>query len=107
MNVTARSFIVIWSPPTDINAPEINYTLRLTGPSSNVTEFPGIQAEMRLVDDLMPFTDYMVVVFAVSEKGAGNDSDTRMVMTSEDGKYMYMYHVQVCAQTQDFLFNFL
>ena len=96
MNITARSFRVVWSPPNDLNAPAINYTLQLTGPSSNMTEFSGILAEMHLLKDLMPFTEYTVVVFAVSERGSGPESDTLMVMTSEDSEYTS--NTQVFAQ---------
>lgn len=82
----ARSFVVTWSPPNDINAPEINYAVQLTGPNSNVVDFTGIQAEMRLLNGLVPFSNYTVVVFAVSEKGPGPGSETRTVMTLEDGE---------------------
>lgn len=86
VNIMARSFVVMWSPPNEINAPEINYTVRLIRPNSNVMDFTGIRDEMRLLDDLMPFTNYSVVVFAVSEKGPGPTSETRTVMTLEDSK---------------------
>ena len=91
MTVTARSFVVTWSPPSDLNAPEINYTLRLTGPNSNVMDFPGIRAEMSLLEGRMPFTSYTVVVFAVSEKGPGPSSETLTVMTLEDSECMYLH----------------
>ena len=90
MTITARSFVVTWSPPSDLNAPEINYTLQLTGPNSNVMDFPGIRAEMRLLEDLMPFTNYTVVVIAVSEKGPGPGSKTLTVMTLEDSECTYL-----------------
>lgn len=86
VNIMARSFVVMWSPPNEINAPEINYTVRLIRPNSNVMDFTGIRDEMRLLDDLMPFTNYSVVVFAVSEKGPGPTSETQIVMTLEDSK---------------------
>lgn len=91
MNVMARSFVVTWSPPSDINAPEINYTIQLTGPNSDMMNFTqsGMPPEMRLLDRLMPFTNYSVVVFAVSERGPGPSSETQTVMTLEDSKCMH------------------
>ena len=86
MNVTARSFVITWSPPSELNAPEINYTVQLMGPNSNVAEFRGIQAEMYLLENLMPFTNYTVVVIAVSEKGPGPSSEMLTVETLEDSE---------------------
>ena len=88
MNITSRSFVARWSPPGDLNAPEINYTLQLSGPSLP-TNFTGILTELLLLEGLMPFWRYEVVVFAVSEKGPGAGSQQLTVTTLEDGKWMW------------------
>ena len=90
--------MVTWLPPSDLNAPDINYTLQLTGPSSIVTIFDGIVPEILLLEVLDPFTQYEVVVFAVSEKGPGPSSQLLMVMTSQDSKCTYQKstHTQIC-----------
>ena len=95
VNIMARSFLVTWSPPNAINAPEINYTIQLTGPNSVVTNITGIGVEMRPLEGLMPFTNYSVVVFAVSEKGPGPTSETQTVRTLEDGEYAHLYPVRI------------
>ena len=85
MRVASRSFLVTWSPPSDLNAPEVNYTLQLTQPSSamNIT---GVTVQMYLFEELQPSTNYSVVIFAVSDKGPGPASETIAVTTSEDCK---------------------
>ena len=86
INITARSFVITWSPPSEQNAPEINYTVQLIGPNSNMAEFRGIQAEIYLLEGLMPFANYTVVVFAVSEKGPGPGSEMLTTETLEDSE---------------------
>ena len=97
MSIMAGSFLVTWSPPNAINAPEINYTVQLTGPNSVVTDITGIGVEIRLLEGLMPFTNYSVVVFAVSEKGPGPTSETQTVRTLEDGEYARLYPVRILS----------
>ena len=92
MDIMSQSFRVSWSSPSELNAPDINYTLQLTitGPppvgSMNMT---GITDETYLFEGLTPFTTYTVVVFAVSEKGPGPGSDPTTVMTAEDGRRVH------------------
>ena len=87
-SVTPSSFNVTWSPPSDINSPGVSYTLRLTSLSSPSRNVTGITEEMFTLEELMPFTNYTVVVVAVSERGPGLDSDSVSVTTDEDGKYI-------------------
>ena len=54
-------------------------------------DFLGIQPEMRLLEGRMPFTNYTVVVFAVSEKGPGPSSETLTVTTLEDSECTYLH----------------
>ena len=88
VNVTSRSFLVTWSPPSDLNAPEVTYTLQLTRPSSPPLNVPGVTVLMYEFDGLRPSASYSVVVFAVSDKGSGPASLTVSVTTSEDRKYI-------------------
>ena len=89
MRVTSRSFLVTWSPPSDLNAPEVTYTLqlKLNRPSSSPVNIPGVTVQMYLFEELQPSTSYSVVIFAVSDKGPGPASETVPVTTSEDCEY--------------------
>ena len=76
----------MWSPPSDLNAPQVNYTLQLTRPSSPPMNVSGVTEQMYLFEELQPFANYSVVIFAVSDKGPGPASQTVSVTTSEDCK---------------------
>ena len=82
MDVTSQSFRICWLPPSDLNAPDVNYTLLLiTEAPRAVDTITGIVDETYLFEALRPFTNYTVVTFAVSEKGPGLGSDPIRVMT--------------------------
>ena len=85
MDVTSQSFRISWSPPSDLNAPDVNYTLLLiTEAPRAMNTITGIVNETYLFEALRPFTNYTVVIFAVSEKGPGLGSDPIRVMTPEE-----------------------
>ena len=50
----------------------------------NLTE---INITMTLVEDLLPFSTYSVIVFAVSERGTGPASEAQTTITAEDGEF--------------------
>ena len=87
-NLSARSLVVSWSPPSDFNAPEITYFVQLTSVSLSMN-VSDIAIETRTFMDLLPFTEYTVVVFAVSDKGAGPGSEPATVTTDQDRKLLY------------------
>ena len=91
-NITPNSINVTWSPPANPNGIIDNYTLQYmavtmgTVTMGNITVITEITRQLQLLDDLIPFRRYEVMVFALTDKGAGPVSVTLDVFTLEDGK---------------------
>ena len=87
VNLTSTAIQVTWMPPADPNGIVESYILMLTfeanGTSNNVT---NILVTIYNVTGLMPYQEYTVVVYALTDKGPGSGSVPLNVLTDEDSK---------------------
>ena len=87
VNLTSTAIQVTWMPPADPNGIVESYILMLTfeanGTSNNVT---NILVTTYNVTGLMPYQEYTVVVYAMTDKGPGSGSVPLNVLTDEDSK---------------------
>ena len=97
VNLTSTAIEVTWMPPDDPNGIVESYILMLTfeanGTSNNITD---ISATTFNVTGLQPYQVYTVVVYALTDRGAGSGSVPLNVLTDEDSKLpliltVYMY----------------
>ena len=87
VNLTSTAIQVTWLPPADPNGIIDNYTLMLTfeadGTSENITD---ISITTHNVTGLLPYQEYTIVVYALTDKGPGSGSIPLNVLTDEDSK---------------------
>ena len=87
VNLTSTAIEVTWLPPDDPNGIVESYILMLTfeanGTSNNIT---NISAATFNVTGLLPYQVYTVVVYALTNRGAGSGSVPLNVLTDEDSK---------------------
>ena len=105
VNLTSTAIEVTWMPPNDPNGIVESYILMLTfeanGTSNNITD---ISATTLNVTGLLPYQEYTVVVYALTDRGAGSGSIPLNVLTDEDSKlpliltvYMYSTILFLCS----------
>ncbi|XP_056430425.1 phosphatidylinositol phosphatase PTPRQ isoform X2 [Hyla sarda] len=71
-NLTSTSVLLSWDPPEHPNGIITGYYLQIYGPQGN---YPLFTTQVSIVlDDLLPFTQYFVVVAANTIKGTGPPS---------------------------------
>ena len=77
-----------WTKPIPANGMIQNYTVTCvqTSNGTNITfNFDNTMLQVTLVD-LFPYTEYRCSVFATTNGGAGEPSNTEMARTVEDGE---------------------
>ena len=92
VNLTSSAIQVTWLPPDDPNGIVDSYTLMLmyeaNGTSENITD---ILITTHNVTGLLPYQEYTIVVYALTDKGAGSGSIPLNVLTDEDSKLSVKY----------------
>ncbi|NXG43840.1 PTPRQ phosphatase, partial [Psilopogon haemacephalus] len=68
-NITAKSFLVMWDPPTIVTG-KFSYRVELYGPSGHILENSTKDPKF-VFSSLVPFTMYEVYVSAVTSAGVG------------------------------------
>ena len=82
--MSAVSIRVYWEPPEQPNGIIESYTLNITDiDTGNTRVFDIIERPSQMIDELMEYEAYVVVVAARTNRGVGNYSDPLNVLTLE------------------------
>ncbi|XP_054255688.1 phosphatidylinositol phosphatase PTPRQ [Indicator indicator] len=80
-NITAKSFSVMWEPPTIVTG-KFSYRVELYGPSGHILE-NSTKDQKFLFSNLVPFTTYDVYVSAETSAGVGPKSNLTVFTPSD------------------------
>ena len=95
-NLSSTEIEVSWLPPADPNGIIDNYTLMYTlNDSMNIS---GILELSYNLTSLMPYLQYVIVVYALTDKGQGIGSDSLVVLTDEDCELLLMNAMVIYCQ---------
>ena len=96
-NLSSTAISVRWEEPSTFNGIPGLYIISYTRDETGVTLNATSSVTNATITALEIYEQYTIVVFATSDKGAGDPSEPLMVLTDEDGKlflawYMQEYH---------------
>lgn len=77
--------MITWTIPSILNAPSINYNVELTDPTQTQAVFMGVTNTETTLNNLQPYTEYIVRVQACSIVGCGAFSQSSSEFTLEEG----------------------
>ena len=89
--VTSTSLTLSWSPPPpqDHNGLLTHYHLQITRLSTQSSLSYHTNVTEMVVEGLVPYSEYEVIVAAFTQEGSGPYSDSFIVHTEQDGEYKY------------------
>ena len=102
-NLTSQSILVSWGEPSTFNGIPGDYIISYTRVETSITVNVTSPVTSVTLSELEKYEEYVVVVYATSDKGAGDSSELLMVLTLEDGELVFMlsftssYIVKLCA----------
>ena len=85
-NVTSTTISLTWAPPEMPNGVIANYSIAYT-PDERIAatlEQLGIEATSATLSGLMEYVNYTIVLYAFTDKGRGEPSQSLLVETLQD-----------------------
>lgn len=94
VDIASRSMKIVWSHPFTGNSPITNYHIYLKGYHENsvynmqMRNITVASSETeRMINDLVPYTNYSVWLTAANEIGESKTSHVMRIQTDEEGKH--------------------
>ncbi|NWV59160.1 PTPRQ phosphatase, partial [Malurus elegans] len=103
-NITAKSFSVMWDPPTIVTG-KFSYRVELYGPSGHILD-NSTKDQKFVFSNLVPFTTYDVYVGAETSAGVGPKTNLT-VFTPADGKQAQTSKINRLNVIEGFSFFYL
>ena len=85
-NLSSTSIFVSWEEPSTFNGIPGDYIISYTRDETGVTVNDTSSVTNVNLTMLEKYEQYRIVVFATSDKGAGDPSETLTALTDEDGE---------------------
>ncbi len=92
-NATSTSINLTWESPLSPNGDIESYTLQITDistdsiPTLNIANVSGITGNNTVLTGVLPYHSYELVLYALTDRGAGPGSTPLIVYTLQDSKY--------------------
>ena len=85
-NISSTAIFVSWEEPSTFNGVPDDYIISYTRNETGVTVNETSPVTNVTIIMLEKYEQYTIVVFATSDKGAGDPSEPLMILTDEDGE---------------------